>query len=111
MNPERAAILVQIAFLDIQVSNLSAPQSLEACRGGLKICAVRETCHRFALELFGIEAEHGAEGPIAVAIATLTVRESDPDRRVLDGIAKERFYVPGGLSQQGFHLVPRNASV
>ena len=53
-----------------------------------KIRCVREARHGLALELLGIEAEHGAEGPIAVAIATLTVGESDADRRILDRIAE-----------------------
>ena len=36
MNPQRAAVLAQVALLDIQVSNFSAPQPLEACGGGLE---------------------------------------------------------------------------
>ena len=88
MNPQCAAALAQVALLDLQVSNFSAPQPLEACRGGLEIRRVREALHRLALELLAIEAEHGAEGPIAVAIAALTVHESDADRRILDRIAE-----------------------
>ncbi len=88
MNPQRAAALAQIALLDLQVSNFSAPQPLQARRGGLEIIRVREALDRLVLELIGIEAEHRAEGPIAVAIAAVTVDESDAHGRILDRIAE-----------------------
>jgi hypothetical protein len=88
MNPQRAAAFAQVALLDLQVSNFSAPEPLEAGGRGLEVRSVGEALHRLALELLGIEPEHGAEGPIAVAITALTVRESDADRRTLDRIAE-----------------------
>ena len=36
-NPQRAAVLAQVALLDVQVRDLAAPQPLEAYRGGLEI--------------------------------------------------------------------------
>src|SRR6185437_10492329 len=111
MNPQRAAALAEVALLDFQVVNLPSPQPLQPFRGGLEIRCVREALHRLALELLGIEAEHGAEGPIAVAVAALTVRESDADRRTFYRIAEQRLYVPERrFPQQSFHTLLREAS-
>src|SRR5580693_3840034 len=112
MYPKRAASLAQVAFLDLEVGNLSAPEPLEASPGGLKIRRVRQAAHGLTLELLGIEAEHGAEGPVAMAITAAAVGESDPDRCVLDRIAEQRFCEPrAGLLEESLHLLSGNAFI
>src|SRR5580658_7507993 len=73
---------------------------------------MREALHGLALELLGIEAEHGAESPIAVAIAALAVSKSDADWRVLNRVAEQSLNVTGlPLPQQSFHLQPAKVSI
>src|SRR5690348_16799490 len=94
------------------MSNLSAPEPLQARGGGFEIRCVREALHRLALELLSIETEHGAEGPIAMAIAALAIGKSDADGRTLDRIAEQGLDKPGvRLLQESFDFPPGNASI
>src|SRR5580698_9791364 len=64
-----------------------------------------------ALELLRVEAQHGAEGAVAMQIATLTIDEGDADGRVLDRIAEQRLQLPGVALQHSFGLFLGKASL
>src|SRR2546429_9231719 len=61
---------------------------------GLAVLCQCEARDRLAAELFDAESEHRAECPIAMTEAPIGVREGYADRRMLDGVAKQRFHLP-----------------
>ena len=93
-NPQRAAVLANVALLDVQMRDVAAPQARMTGDRGLAVLCECEARDRLAAELFDTESEHRAKCPIAVTKAPIGVREGNADRRMLDGVAKQRVHLP-----------------
>src|SRR6202035_2353125 len=96
-------VLADVALLDVQVRELSAPQTLETRSGRLEVVYQREARDGLVVELFSTEPEHRTKCLIAVTVAAVAVRKGNADRCLHHGIAKQRFQrqVPRCLDRIG----------